>query len=424
MTANTLTHEVEKMRTRKNIYRTVPLAAAILLLLPMILACFSGCSKNLLQYTVVEGGMGRMVSKCETGAESIVIPEKYRGLPVVGIARGAFSGCTKLSEVVIPETVKTIESDAFYGCSGLVSITLPAGLTALGEGAFTNCKKLEEIVIPEGVTEIGDATFMGDVSLKKITLSPATTKLGDKVFYNCQALTDVALPEGLAQIGDSVFVDCKSLLEIKFPDSLVTIGVGPMAGTAFAEDEKNTVNGSLICGKWLLDVSGDVEGEYTVPDGVLYVAAFALSGCAKITSVIVPEGVVSVGRSFSSECHALESVRLPSTLKVLTEHAFYKCDELKNVDLGGVAEIGTGSFSGCLMLREITIPAGVKKIEGSAFVSGVGLTAVTFEKTEGWSVRASENTAAGELPAAMLSDPAAAAALLAYDYNAHTWIRK
>lgn len=409
------------MRPNVKKYICVFLAAALLCAGALAL---SGCSKQVLEYTVAPGGQGRMISKCDPHAEEVKIPEKYRGLPVVGVAHGAFSGCSRLTSIVLPETVTVIESDAFYGCSGLTEFVIPAGVTELGDGAFTNCKKLTSIVIPEGITVLEEALFMGNVGLESVTIPSTVTRIEDKVFYNCSSLTSLTLPEGLTEIGNSSFVDCSALAEISLPDSLVSMGASPLRGTAYEADEKNWNGVSLCNGKWLLDVSADASGEYVIPAGIERVAQFAGSGISGITSLVVPEGVRSLGASAFADCHSLVRVTLPASLEALPDYAFHRCDALSEIDLGKISSIGHCAFVGCVMLRNVTIPASVREICDSAFVSGVGLTAVTFEAPAGWFVSVPEGGSSGAVSENLLSDPSLAASLLAYDYNHYLWTRK
>ena len=76
-----------------------------------------------------------------------------------------FSHCNNLEYIVIPESVTSIENNAFFGCSSLTSITIPDSVTSIGKYAFENCSSLESIVIPSSVTSIGPYAFRGCDSL-------------------------------------------------------------------------------------------------------------------------------------------------------------------------------------------------------------------------------------------------------------------
>ncbi|MCD7782890.1 MAG: leucine-rich repeat domain-containing protein, partial [Firmicutes bacterium] len=79
----------------------------------------------------------------------------------IGIANYAFEGCTSLTSVTIPDSVKTIGGGAFSGCASLTSITIPDGVTTIGEYAFYGCESLTSITIPDSVTHIGAYAFWG-----------------------------------------------------------------------------------------------------------------------------------------------------------------------------------------------------------------------------------------------------------------------
>lgn len=406
------------------IHKAAALVLAAVLLLCVLSPCLGGCSKNPLEYTVAEGGKSRILSKCDPSAEEIVIPEKYRGLPVTAIGKGAFSGCTKLTAIEIPANITTIADDAFYGCSGLTELIVPETVTSIGIGAFTNCKKLRTITLPSNMTELPDYLFMGDVSLESLVIPSGVTRIGEQAFYNCQGLVSVDIPSGVTEIGKNAFIDCAKLENISLPDGLTTIGVAILNGTAFANNPENWTGNALINGKWLLDVDGTAAGEFEIPAGVTYIASFAFSGCKELTSVTIPEGVTFLGDNVFADCKKLAAVTLPSTLKTIPERTFYKCEELSVIELGGTEEIGKNAFVGCKMLQHLTIPASVRRIAPSAFNSGVGLVGVTFAVTSGWSVRTEDGSSTGTLGDTLLETPERAASLLAYDYNGHEWFRK
>lgn len=106
--------------------------------------------------------------------------QKYK---VTSIGDHAFSWCTDLTEITIPESVTSIGDHAFSGCLSLTQIAIPEGVTSIGGYAFTFCSSLKEITIPESVTSIGDDAF-----------------------YGCDNLTNVYVREDLS-LGTDPFID-------------------------------------------------------------------------------------------------------------------------------------------------------------------------------------------------------------------------
>ena len=120
---------------------------------------------------------------------SVVIPESviYNGetYPVTGISDMAFSDCSDLTSVTIPESVTTIASGAFQECSALTAITIPESVTSIGGGAFSGCSGLTSISIPRNVTKIEDSIFNRCSGLTSVTLPESVTAIGNAVFQSC-----------------------------------------------------------------------------------------------------------------------------------------------------------------------------------------------------------------------------------------------
>ena len=72
---------------------------------------------------------------------------------VTSIGDGAFSGCSELTSITLPEGLTSIGGSAFRNCRGLTYITLPDGLTSIGDGAFYYCNSLTSITLPDGLTQ-------------------------------------------------------------------------------------------------------------------------------------------------------------------------------------------------------------------------------------------------------------------------------
>ena len=86
---------------------------------------------------------------------------------VTSIRESAFGKCISLTSVVIPDSVTSIGKSAFRGCEKLVSVVIPDSVTSIGESAFRECKRLASVVIPDSVTSIGKEAFDG---CKKLTI--------------------------------------------------------------------------------------------------------------------------------------------------------------------------------------------------------------------------------------------------------------
>ena len=126
----------------------------------------------------------------------------------------AFSDCTSLTSVTIPDSVTTIGESAFDGCSSLTSVTIPDSVTEIRECAFQNCSSLTSVTIPDSVITIGKKAFAGCSSLTSVTILDSVTTIEHYVFYSCSSLISVTIPDSVTTIGDYVFYSCSSLISV------------------------------------------------------------------------------------------------------------------------------------------------------------------------------------------------------------------
>lgn len=144
---------------------------------------------------------------------------------VATIEESTFNGATELASISLPDTIVSIGENAFYECSSLTGINLPA-LTTLGNSAFAECADLESVTFATGcsITAIEHDTFANCSSLTSINIPASVITIGELAFQGCEALPDITLPANLQGIEDSAFVDCKKLNGITIPENVTDIG--------------------------------------------------------------------------------------------------------------------------------------------------------------------------------------------------------
>ena len=113
-------------------------------------------------------------------------------------------------------TVTSIGNFAFSWCTGLTSVTIPDSVTSIGDGAFSECISLTSVTIPDSVTSIGDFAFTHCAGLTSVTIPGSVTSIGDYAFSECSGLTSVDIPDGVTSIGDRAFGNCTELTSVTF----------------------------------------------------------------------------------------------------------------------------------------------------------------------------------------------------------------
>lgn len=142
---------------------------------------------------------------------------------VTGIGANAFQNNSKITSVVLPETIKTIGSNSFMGCSNLRTITLPEHLERIEDSAFYNCRLLNEIEIPNTVSYIGSQAFHYCTNLKSVNIPTSVTTINLATFNNCVNLTEIVIPSNVRTIQPEAFFGCTSLEKVVLNEGLQNI---------------------------------------------------------------------------------------------------------------------------------------------------------------------------------------------------------
>ena len=163
--------------------------------------------------------IGRYAFSGCSGLTSLNLPDG-----ITSIGDYAFSGCSGLTSLNLPASITDIGDGAFQWCSGLTSLNLPAGITSIGSSAFSGCSGLTSLNLPDGITTIGSNTFSSCSGLTSLNLPASITEIGFCAFYGCSGLTSLPLPAGITSISDNAFYDCSGLTSLNLPTGITEIG--------------------------------------------------------------------------------------------------------------------------------------------------------------------------------------------------------
>ena len=279
----------------------------------------------------------------------------------------AFSGCTTLTEIVIPNNVNVIGDAAFQNCGSLYSIELPNNITSIGANAFENCSSLTTISIPESVTTIPSRAFYGCYSLKSVNIHTNVHSIMGEAFAYCRSLTSLDL-SNVKTIGDEVFFRCNNLSSILFSDSIKSIGYATFSETAWYTDHPD---GPIYIGPVLYCYKGwmNEDTNFIVKDGTTQISSKAFAGCVGMSSITIPKSLLEIGTDAFWGCINLASVHV-SDLTAWCNITF-----LEN---SNPLKMAHHLFMNDTEITDLTIPENVTNIAGSTFEECNGLKSVTF----------------------------------------------
>ena len=347
-----------------------------------------------------------------------------KGEIVTKIGETAF-GSNGMNTVILPDTVKVIEANAFiestlkeintnkvreigdyafYACKDLTTVTFSKSLEKIGDNAFSYCESLTSVDIPDSVTEIGESAFSFCENMTSVRLSKGLTQLNRAVFNNCRALQSINLPDGLTSIGEFAFNMCYELSEVVIPDgvtkiekrafadcrslALVTLGSGvvEIASDAFSEccGIINITNRSSLTLTIGSDDHGGIakyaqyigeEASLVKIDGYVFLMLtdrnYLLGYEGSETALVLPSDVN--GEDYDISYGAFEnrkgivSVVVPDGVKEIGDRAFYGCTDIVEMVLpDSVERIGEYAFGHC-KFTSIALPSGLTEIDDAVF---------------------------------------------------------
>ena len=353
----------------------------------------------------------------------------------LGIAGSAFSRCTGLTSVTIPDSVTSIGSNAFsytawynnqpkglvyagkvaYKYKGTMpsntSIVLKEGTLGIADDAFEGCTGLTSVTIPDSVTNIGDFAFSDCTGLTSITIPDSLTSIGERAFYNCTGLTSITIPDSVTSIGWGAFAKCTELTSVTIPDSVTSIGDWAFSGctglTSITVAKGNTkyhsAENCLIETESKTLIAGCKNSIIPTDGSVTSIGGAAFEGCTGLTSITIPDSVTSIGERafYNTLWYNKQPVGLvyagkvaykykgtmPSNTSIvlkegtlgIADYAFLGCTGLTSITIpDSVTSIGDGAFEGCTGLTSVTIPDSVTSIGSNAFYWCSWLTSVTI----------------------------------------------
>lgn len=318
------------------------------------------------------------------------------------IAQNAFSACSNLENIVIPQSVRHIGKNAFSGTAfygnisnwenGILYIdnflvkcsddysgvcNIKNNTACICDEAFSGCKFVEEINIPENLLYVGYNTFDSCESLAKINVDEANgVYYSDSYgvlfnkgktqllrFPSLSPITEYSVPNSVEAIFEGAFEDCKNLSEAVVPESVLYIGKGAFYGCSaiksmtlpFVGRQLNSLSNTFF--GVIFGANNHVNNKYFVPDSLKAVtvvthdqiAPNAFYGCSKIISLTIQGNVSSIGENAFYGCSSLEVLSVP-----------FVSSEKNN---GSNAFLGYFFGSGSYLSNGLNVPSSLKTVD-------------------------------------------------------------
>ncbi len=272
-----------------------------------------------------------MVKYVGEDKEEIVLPKTIGTHTLTTIGRGspAFSDCSSLKSVTIPETVKYISYGAFSQCGSLVELKVDEnnetfhsdGNCIIETATNTLVAGCAGSVIPDYVTAIGSSAFLRCTSLTSITIPDSVTEIEDGAFNGCDLLTELKVDKNNKTFhsdGNCIIETATNTLVVGCASSVIPDYVKAIGRHAFSDRKSLT--------------------SMTIPDSVTSIDAAAFSGCTSLTSIAIPNSVTSIEDDAFSNCTSLTSVAIGNGVELISLEAFYGCESLKEINCSGTME--------------------------------------------------------------------------------------
>lgn len=271
------------------------------------------------------------------------------------------SGKASLTNIILPDVLKSIGCRAFYGCRNLTgSLVIPEGVVDIQRGAFTGCKSLTgSLSLPSTLRYIGNYQS-DDGKIEFDETKDEGTDYYHGVFDGCGFTCELIIPDGVELIRGYAFANCTGLYgDLRLPHKLKRFGK-----SAFSNCK-------------------NLRGSLQIPSSITDIPENTFYRCGFDGSLVLHDGIISIGTNAFYGCHFKGELSLPKNLTVINENVFYGCDFSGKLNLPkSLISIGEKAFAYNWRLSgNVEFSEGLITIGEGAFAHCRGLEGLVFPKS-------------------------------------------
>ena len=219
----------------------------------------------------------------------IIIPNYYNGTRVTKIGMGIFTKNTNLTKLIISEGIEEIKEDAFFRCTNLRgNLEIPDTVISIENNAFEKCTFDGILKLGKNIRTIGDASFYQCENLRGDLIIPDTvTLIGSQAFRLCSSLNGVLkLSNNLTTIKSGAFSKCSSLTgDLIIPNSVTLIESEAFKECSSLNGTVKLSNNLTILNEEIFNQCNKLTGDIIIPNNITEIKGYALNRCDSINSI-------------------------------------------------------------------------------------------------------------------------------------------